>query len=151
LTILNESLKTVRCSTQPAVCFGIFAVQLLFMKSIFLAVGAALFLIACGGQNQPAQPAVVEPARDEVYETGLELVAKSGCLSCHLVEEKNIGPAYRDIAAKYEPTEANITMLAAKVRKGGKGVWGEVPMTAHPQLSQTDAEAMVKYILKLKK
>lgn len=121
------------------------------MKSILLAVAIAFFLIACGGQQQPKQPAVVEPARDEVYEKGLELVAKNDCLTCHMVEEKNIGPAYRDIAAKYEPTEANIAMLAAKVMKGGKGVWGDVPMTAHPQLSHADAEAMVKYILKLKK
>jgi cytochrome c len=121
------------------------------MKSILLVAGITLFLIACGGEKQPEQPAVVEPARDEVYEKGLELVAKNDCLTCHMVEEKNIGPAYRDIAAKYEPTEANIAMLSQKILKGGTGVWGEVPMTAHPQLSQEDAEAMVKYILKLRK
>jgi len=116
-----------------------------------LAVSTAFLLVACGGPSQPEQPAAVKQERDEVYEKGLELVAKNDCLTCHLVEEKNIGPAYRDVAAKYEPSEANIAMLSAKVIKGGSGVWGDVPMTPHPQLSQADATAMVKYILKLRK
>jgi len=63
---------------------------------------------------------------------------------------KNIGPAYKDVAAKYENTEENVKMLATKVIKGGSGVWGAVPMTPHPQISQEDAEAMVKYVLLLK-
>ena len=65
--------------------------------------------------------------------------------------EKNIGPAYKDVAAKYENTEENVKMLAEKVIKGGSGVWGAVPMTPHPQISQEDAEAMIKYVLLLKK
>ena len=79
------------------------------------------------------------------------MVAGSDCLTCHKVDEKVIGPSYRDVANKYENTEANVKMLAEKIIKGGKGVWGEVAMTAHPAVTQADAEQMVKYILLLKK
>jgi cytochrome c len=67
------------------------------------------------------------------------------------VSDKNIGPAYKDVAAKYENTEENVKMLAGKIIKGGQGVWGAIPMTPHSTLSQADAEQMVKYILLLKK
>jgi cytochrome c len=67
------------------------------------------------------------------------------------VDEKIIGPTYRDVANKYENTEANLKMLAEKIIKGGKGNWGEVMMTPHAGISQEDAEAMVKYIFTLKK
>ncbi|MFX5761018.1 c-type cytochrome, partial [Acinetobacter baumannii] len=76
------------------------------------------------------------------YQKGLELIGKSDCLTCHKVSEKLIGPAYKDVAAKYENTPENIKMLAGKIIKGGQGVWGAVPMTAHPQLSEADAEQM---------
>ena len=72
-------------------------------------------------------------------------------VSIHKVEEKAIGPAYRDVANKYENTDANINLLAQKILKGGQGVWGQIPMTGHPQMSETDAKQMVKYILLLKK
>jgi cytochrome c len=61
-----------------------------------------------------------------------------------------IGPSYKDVAKKYASTPANIKMLAGKIIKGGTGVWGAIPMTAHSTLSQADAEAMVKYVLSLK-
>jgi cytochrome c len=68
-----------------------------------------------------------------------------------MVERKIVGPSYADVAAKYESTEENITMLAQKVIAGGVGVWGEVPMPAHPGLSEDDAKDMVRYVLLLKK
>lgn len=114
-----------------------------------------LLAAACGvGGNQEVEQepaAAVAPAPSEAYKKGLSLVAKNDCLTCHQVEEKNVGPAYREIAAFYEPTPENITMLADKIRKGGSGVWGTVPMTPHPQVSQEDAETMVKYIFELRK
>jgi cytochrome c len=130
------------------------------MKKIIITSTIFLTLIACGGagtENKettteaPKQEASTSVADNPDYEKGLELIAKSDCLTCHKVEEKNIGPAYRDVANKYENTPANVTMLAEKIVKGGKGVWSEVPMTPHPQISQADAEQMVKYILLLKK
>ncbi len=59
--------------------------------------------------------------------------------------------AYKDVAAKYENNEENLTLLAGKIIKGGAGVWGQVPMTPHPALSEEDAKQMVKYIFLLRK
>lgn len=84
-------------------------------------------------------------------EQGQQLISKSDCLACHQVNVKVVGPAYTAVAAKYPPTGDNINKLADKVIKGGAGVWGQVPMTPHPQIAQADAQKMVKYILSLKK
>ncbi|AII53206.1 c-type cytochrome [Hymenobacter sp. APR13] len=81
---------------------------------------------------------------------GAKLMEGSDCASCHRENEKLIGPGYREIAAKYPNTAANVTMLAKKIITGGKGNWGEIPMTPHPTLSQKDAEEMTRYILALK-
>ncbi len=81
---------------------------------------------------------------------GMTLLAKSDCLTCHKLGEKVIGPAYKEVAKKYSNTPSNVKMLAGKILKGGSGVWGPIPMTAHATLSQADAELMVKYILSLK-
>jgi cytochrome c len=118
-------------------------------------------LIACGGgdsktaKKEEAAPATTEVKVPElsdnpVYQKGLQLIGKSDCLTCHKVDEKLIGPAYRDVANKYENTEANIKMLGEKIVKGGSGVWGTVPMAAHSAISPADAEDMVKYIMLLK-
>lgn len=80
---------------------------------------------------------------------GAQLIAASDCLGCHKEQEKLVGPAYKEVAAKYPPTEENIDKLAKKVISGGSGVWGEVPMTPHPNLALADAKEMVKYILSL--
>ena len=61
-----------------------------------------------------------------------------------------MGPAYADVAKKYENNAKNVKMLAEKIIAGGQGNWGEIPMAAHPNVSQEDAEAMVKYILSIK-
>jgi len=79
------------------------------------------------------------------------LMQKYTCFACHKVDTRLVGPAYQDVAAKYENTDDNVEMLAGKIIKGGSGNWGAIPMTAHANLSQEDAEAMVKYILLLKK
>lgn len=132
------------------------------MKKILVASLFIAAAIACGGGASekakettaaatPTETATASVSDNPDYQKGLELVAKSDCLTCHKVAEKNIGPAYQDVAAKYENNEANVKMLAEKIIKGGKGNWGEVMMTAHPTLSQEDAEQMVKYILLLKK
>lgn len=129
------------------------------MKKFLFSSAVALALIACGGTE--TKEAQKEEAKEETaaapvlsdnpdYEKGLALIAASDCLTCHKVDEKIIGPTYREVANKYENTEANVKMLAEKVIKGGAGVWGDVAMTPHPNVSQADAEQMVKYILLLK-
>ena len=136
------------------------------MKRILLTSAVALLFIACGGSGTEKKDAASAETTSEAaeaataattlsdhpdYEKGLALVAGSDCLTCHKVDEKIIGPSYREVANKYDNTEANVKMLAEKIIKGGKGVWGEVEMTAHPAITQADAEQMVKYILLLKK
>lgn len=128
-------------------------------KTLLLA--AAAFLISCGGgekkegDNKPAEENKETKAEglssNPDYIKGLELIAKSDCLTCHKVDEVITGPTYRDVANKYAGTSDTIVShLARKVISGGKGNWGEVFMTPHPGISQEDAEAMVKYILLLK-
>jgi cytochrome c len=82
---------------------------------------------------------------------GKALIEASDCRTCHQDAAKVIGPAYMDVAKKYPNTPANVKMLAGKIIAGGKGVWGEIPMTPHPNVTQEDAEAMVTYILSMKK
>ncbi|MDH7461826.1 c-type cytochrome [Chitinophagaceae bacterium 26-R-25] len=83
-------------------------------------------------------------------EKAINLIAQSDCLTCHKVDEKTTGPAYRDVANKYENNDATVELLAKKVIAGGKGNWGEIPMTPHPNLSEADAKEMVKYVLSLR-
>jgi cytochrome c len=138
--------------------------NLLTTSAVVLVAGLAF---SCGGGGKAAEgtseatasaeAAPVEVSLedkykdDPVYIKGLEKVKGSDCTGCHQVDRKLIGPAYADVAAKYENTEANVTMLAQKVIAGGVGVWGEIPMAAHPNLTEEDATDMVRYILLLKK
>jgi len=80
---------------------------------------------------------------------GESLVKANDCKTCHHPINKIIGPAHTDVAKKYEFTEANVKMLAEKIIKGGSGVWGQIPMTAHADISQADAEKMARYVLSL--
>ena len=132
------------------------------MKKIWITCLAFATLVACNNEtsNEAKTPAPKEEAKPSEpslsdnpdYEKGLGLVAKSDCLTCHKVDEAYTGPTYRQVADKYaSQAPAIIPQLAEKIIKGGSGVWGQVPMTAHPTISQEDAEAMVKYILLLKK
>ena len=81
--------------------------------------------------------------------TGKRLIEASDCKACHSPDKKSVGPSYRDVALKYKADAAALEKLAKKVIAGGSGVWGEVAMAGHPQLSATDAADMVKYILSL--
>lgn len=80
---------------------------------------------------------------------GKSLMDNSDCKSCHLIDKKSIGPNYKEIAARYKDNPNAIDYLAKKIINGGGGVWGDVNMAAHPQLSETEATEMVKYILSL--
>lgn len=80
---------------------------------------------------------------------GKDLMAKSDCMACHSVDNKIVGPAFKDIANKYKGDKTAPDKLAAKVIEGGSGNWGEIPMSPHPQISKGDATEMVKYILSL--
>jgi len=105
---------------------------------------------AAGDTGAATQAPAEAPATADAG-NGKALIEASDCRTCHQDAQKVIGPAYVDVAAKYPNTPENVKMLAGKIIAGGQGVWGEIPMTPHPNVSQADAEAMVKYILSMKK
>lgn len=78
------------------------------------------------------------------------LAQKNACMSCHGVDKKIVGPAYQEVAKKYAGDKTAKDRLVAKVKAGGKGVWGPVPMPPNPNLKDEDAEKLVKWILSLK-
>ncbi len=81
--------------------------------------------------------------------SGKALMENSDCKSCHTIDQKSAGPALQDVARKYNGQPGAIDVLAAKILKGGSGVWGTTEMAAHPQISVDDAKEMVSYILSL--
>lgn len=86
------------------------------------------------------------------FAAGEEDLAKAkNCMTCHKVDAKLIGPAYKDVAAKYAGQKDAVALLAEKVQKGGAGVWGTVPMTPNPQVSAEEAKKLVTWILSIKK
>lgn len=126
---------------------------------LFLAaLMSVLILASCGSKKESSS----EEAEYDAYEggesnssetdlvaLGKALVDESDCKTCHHPTNKIVGPAHADVAAKYDFTDANIKMLAGKIINGGSGVWGEIPMNAHADLSQKDAENMARYVLSL--
>lgn len=130
------------------------------MKKMIFAAAVLALLMSCGSGGDNKGNAGAETKKEGSadlsdnpdYQKGLELIGKSDCLTCHKVEEKLQGPAYRDVANKYASyPDTIVTHLAKKILSGGTGVWGEIPMIPHPALTQEEAEAMVKYVLLLKK
>ncbi len=79
-----------------------------------------------------------------------ELAHRKNCTACHAVDKKLVGPAFKDIAAKYAGQPDAVGGLAQKVVKGGAGVWGPVPMPANTQVSEADAKQLVQWIMTLK-
>jgi len=76
-----------------------------------------------------------------------ELAQKKNCMACHAVDKKVVGPAYKEVAAKYAGQKDAVDKLAAKVVKGGSGVWGAVPMPANAQVTEAEAKQLVQWIL----
>jgi cytochrome c len=101
------------------------------MKRIVLALAAAASLTL---------PAMADQA----------LATSKNCMACHAIDKKLVGPAYKDVAAKYAGDKGAADKLVAKVLKGGSGVWGPVPMPANPQVSEAEARKLVAWILSQK-
>ncbi|MGH8042014.1 MAG: c-type cytochrome [Rudaea sp.] len=80
-----------------------------------------------------------------------ESLAKSnGCMACHTVDNKLVGPSYKDVAAKYRGNKDAEALLMKKVKDGGAGVWGQIPMPPHPGLSDADLKTLVDWVLSSK-
>jgi len=76
-----------------------------------------------------------------------DLAKSRNCLACHATDKKLVGPSFKDIAAKYANDKDAVAKLSRKVREGGSGVWGQVPMPPNPQVSPDEAATLVKWIL----
>jgi cytochrome c len=135
------------------------------VKKFLLPLAVLGMLIACNSGSDSSTTtttndtaAVVTPpdappdiTKDPNYEKGMAIEANSDCKTCHKLNEKLVGPAFKEIATKYAGAdEAMVDSLAGKVINGGSGVWGQIPMTPHPNLSKEDAKTVVKYVLLLK-
>lgn len=80
---------------------------------------------------------------------GLALAQKNACLSCHGVDKKIVGPAYKEVAARYKGDKSAAAMLQKKVKEGGKGAWGQIPMPANSQVKDEDLKEIISWVLSL--
>jgi cytochrome c len=110
------------------------------MKHVFVAL-AAVAAMASAGVAQAAEAKGASPE---------ELMKKNACVACHAVEKKMVGPAYKEVAVKYRGQKDIEIKLVDKVKKGGVGAWGQIPMPPNPSVSDADARALVNWILTLK-
>ena len=127
-------------------------------KIYYLGIAAiGVVIAACGSKKEAKnaeeyvanESATEAPASMDAVAMGEALVKASDCKTCHHKVNKIIGPAHTDVAKKYDFTKANVEMLAQKIIKGGTGVWGEIPMSPHADISAGDAEKMARYVLSL--
>ena len=106
---------------------------------------AVAISLACAGVfASGAAHAVLDNTQAEA------LMKKDGCAACHAVDKKIVGPAYVDVAAKYKNDKNAVAMLSKKVKEGGTGVWGNIPMPANPQVNDAEAKQLVQWILTVK-
>ncbi|MEO7989778.1 MAG: c-type cytochrome [Chryseolinea sp.] len=134
------------------------------MKKVFVFIAlvsiASFTMTSCGSKKEEAKTEATENASedlaepkkesaDEMIAQGQALVDGSDCKTCHHPVNKIIGPSHTDVAKKYDFTQANVTLLAGKIISGGSGVWGEIPMSPHGDITKADAEKMAMYVLSL--
>jgi cytochrome c len=133
-------------------------------KAILVLLCGSITIVACNSGGSAASKAdsastavkaAPAPEASTASEKGLELIGASDCTTCHRLHKTSpgatIGPAYSDVAAKYAPAaDSTVNRLIHKIKTGGSGVWGTVPMTPHPALQDSDLKVMVTYILSLK-
>ena len=104
------------------------------MKAVYVAMMAAAGIVMAG-----------QAYADE----GADLAKAKNCMSCHAIDKKLVGPAYKDVAAKYKGDKGAVDKLAAKVKAGGKGVWGEIPMPPN-NVTPDEAKKLVTWVLSQK-
>lgn len=79
-----------------------------------------------------------------------QLAQQKNCMACHAIDKKVVGPAYKEVAAKYAGQKDAVEKLTQKVLKGGSGTWGAVPMPANPQVTEAEAKTLVTWVLSQK-
>ena len=123
------------------------------MKLKYLFFGVAMIcLTSFSSPNYNIKYSSITKKVNSTYQIseGEKLIAKSDCVGCHKLDKKIVGPSYLDIAKKYPLNDKNVAYLTSKIIKGGSGVWGAIPMSAHSSLKKDDAKAMATYILSIK-
>jgi cytochrome c len=118
----------LKCLDQPDPLHG----EFVMMKLMMTAASAALLLMSGAASADQA------------------LAQKNACMSCHGVDKKIVGPAFKEVAAKYAGDKTAHDTLVAKVKTGGKGVWGPIPMPPSPQVKPEDASKIIDWVLSLK-
>lgn len=129
-------------------------------KTIFISAALAVFA-ACGGDEkkdektsttteQKAEATSEDLSNNPIYQKAITIIANSDCRTCHLIDEKSQGPAWREVANKYAGQDTAVRYLADKIIAGGSGVWGTIPMAPHPTMPREDAETLAQYVLLLK-
>lgn len=106
------------------------------MKSIMVSMIAAAGLMVAGSAMATDMP---------------DLAKKNSCVACHSIEKKVVGPAWRDVSKKYKGDAGAAAHLDNAIAKGGKGVWGPMPMPANSKVSDADRKALIEFILGLEK
>jgi cytochrome c len=109
------------------------------MKAVLVSLAGAA-LLASGAAH-----AALDNAKAEA------MMKKDGCAACHAIDKKLVGPSYLDVANKYRNDKAAAANLAKKVKAGGSGVWGQIPMPPNPAVPDADIKDLVEWILTLKK
>lgn len=79
-----------------------------------------------------------------------DLAKAKNCLACHVADKKLVGPSYKEVASKYAKDKDAVAKLAKKIREGGVGAWGQVPMPANPQVSEAEAQTLAKWVMTAK-
>jgi len=82
-------------------------------------------------------------------EEGKKLAQKNGCFACHSMKLRVVGPSFNDVSIKYDLANNTKKILMKKIKNGSRGNWGDVPMIAHPKISDKDLDTMVTWILHL--
>lgn len=100
----------------------------------------------------PAPAPASEPLRPEAVSEAdaLALAKRNNCLTCHAVDHKVVGPAWKDVAAKYRGDATAEAHLVSKIATGGSGVWGSMKMPAHPKISEAERRTLARFVLNLK-
>ena len=120
----------------------------LFLSALALTVASSLVSVATYAADTPAETPATPPA---AAPAGAEaLLRRYACAACHSPATKLVGPAYKDVAAKYRDDKGAEETLAAKVKAGGAGVWGQVPMPPNASVPDEDLHAIIQWILALK-
>ncbi len=104
------------------------------MKSIVISMAVAAGLMIAGSAMAADMPAVAK---------------KNNCTACHAIDKKVVGPGWKDVAAKYKGDAGAVAHLTTKIKKGGSGVWGKMPMPATPKASDADVKELIDFILAL--